>query len=102
MKGSFFEKTSKMDKSLARLIKEHSERIQIKKIRNEEEKLQLRPQKYSRAEVTTTSSTMPATKWATWKKWTNLLRGTTFQDRMRKKQKIQTEQSQVMETETAI
>lgn len=39
MKGSFFEKTSKMDKSLARLIKEHSERIQIKKIRNERGKI---------------------------------------------------------------
>ena len=39
MKGSFFEKTSKMDKSLARLIKENSERIQIKKIRNEKGKI---------------------------------------------------------------
>ena len=38
-KGSFFEKTSKIDKSLARLIQENSERIQIKKIRNKKGKI---------------------------------------------------------------
>ena len=46
-KGSFFEKTSKIDKSLARLIKENSEGIQIKKIRNKKGKIT--PQKYSRS-----------------------------------------------------
>ena len=41
-----FEKINKIDKSLARLIKRKRKRIQINKIRNEKEKLQLTQQKY--------------------------------------------------------
>ena len=45
-KNWFFEKTNKIDKPLARLIKKKRERTQINKIRNEKEKLQWTPQKY--------------------------------------------------------
>ena len=45
-KSWFFEKINKIDKPLARLIKEKRERAQFNKIRNEKEKLQSTPQKY--------------------------------------------------------
>ena len=45
-KSWFFEKINKVDKPLATLIKKKRERMQINKIRNEKEKLQLTLQKY--------------------------------------------------------
>ena len=45
-KSRFFEKINKIDKPLARLIKNKRERTHINKIRNEKEKLQRTPQKY--------------------------------------------------------
>ena len=42
----FFEKINKIGKPLTRLIKKKRDRIQINKIRNKEEKLQMIPQKY--------------------------------------------------------
>ena len=60
-KSWFFEKTNKIDKPLARLIKKQREKNQINKIRNEN------------GEITTDNTEiqrMPI-KWTTWKKWTN-------------------------------
>ena len=42
----FFEKISKIDKPLARLIKKKRERDQINTIRNEKKKLQLKTKKH--------------------------------------------------------
>ena len=64
----FFEKINKVDKPLARLIKEKRKKTQINRIRNEKEELAL--QKYKGSCVITTSNYMPI-KWTTWKKWTN-------------------------------
>ena len=45
-KGWFFEKTNKIDKPLARLIKKQREKNQINKISNEMERSQQTTQKY--------------------------------------------------------
>ena len=45
-KSCFFEKTNKIDKPLARLIKKKREKNQINKIRNEKERLQQTMKKY--------------------------------------------------------
>ena len=68
-KSWFFEKINKIDKLLARLIKEKRERAQINKIRNEKGKVTT-PQKYKGPKETIPSNSMPI-KWTTQKKWTN-------------------------------
>ena len=45
-KSWFFEKTNKIDKPLARVIKKEREKNQINKIRNEKERLKQTMQKY--------------------------------------------------------
>lgn len=87
MKGSFFEKTSKMDKSI-RLIKEHSERIQIKKIRNERGKITTETTEIQQGRSNYYKQ-LHANKMSNMEEVNKFQRGTTFQDRMRKKQKIQ-------------
>ena len=65
-KSWFLEKISKIDKPLARLIKEERERAHINKIRNEKKKkkLKLTPEKYKGLHKTTTGNNMPI-KWTT-------------------------------------
>ena len=69
-KSWFFEKINKIDKPLARFIKEKREKNQINKIRNE------------KREITTDSAEIQriirdfminymAIKWITWKNWTD-------------------------------
>ena len=58
-KSWFFEKTNKIDKPLARLIKQKRERMQINKIRNEKGKSKLTLHKYKRLEDTTTNNDIP-------------------------------------------
>ena len=60
-KSWFFEKINKIDKPLAKLIKNKREKNQINKIRNE------------KGEVTTDNEEIQRfiIKWITWKKWTD-------------------------------
>ena len=60
-RSGFFEKTTKIDKPLAKLIKNKREKNQINKIRNE------------KGEVTTDNEEIQRfiIKWITWKKWTD-------------------------------
>ena len=57
LKAGFFEKTNKIDKPLARVIKKKRERAQINKISSK--KLQLTPQKYKGLLQITISNYMP-------------------------------------------
>ena len=68
-KSCFFEKMTKIDKPLTRLIKKKREKNQINKIRNENGEIQT-TQKYKGSQETTISNYMTI-KWTTWKKWTN-------------------------------
>ena len=64
----FFEKISKIDKSLARLIKEKKrEKSNKKKLRMKKERLYLTMHKYKE----TIMSKYMAIKWTTWKKCTD-------------------------------
>ena len=74
-KSLFFEKTTKIDKPLARHIREKRERTQINKIRNKKGGFTTDTTEIQR----TTSNYIPI-KWTTSKKWTNPWKGTIFQD----------------------
>ena len=78
-KSQFFEKINKIDKPLARLIKEKREETQINKIRNEKREITIDTTEIQRIIETTTSNYIPI-KWTIWKKWTNSWKGTTFQN----------------------
>ena len=72
-KSWFFEKISKIDKPLARLIKTLIKKgriIKSTKLKMKMERSQQTTLKYKGSYETTTSSSMPI-KWTTWKKWTN-------------------------------
>ena len=68
-KSWFFEKINKIDKFLARLIKE-KRRIKPTKLEVKKKRLQQTMQKYKGLQETTMSNYM-AIKWKTWKKWTD-------------------------------
>ena len=69
-KSWFFEKISKIEKPLARLIKTKREKNQINKIRNEKGELTTDNAEYKGLKETIMSNYM-ARKWITWKKWTD-------------------------------
>ena len=70
-KSCFFQKVNKIDKPLARLIKEEKgRRIKSTKLEMKMEKSQQTTQKYKGSQETTISNYMTI-KWTTWKKWTN-------------------------------
>ena len=73
-KSWFFEKINKIDKNLARIIKEKREKNQINKIRNEKGEVN----RQCRNE--TTMNNYMAIKWITWKKWTDSQKSSIFQD----------------------
>ena len=77
-KCRFFEKINKIDKPLARLIKE-KRRIKSTKLEMKKERLQQTMQKYKGLKETIMSNYM-AIKWITWKKWTDSLKSSVFQD----------------------
>ena len=89
----FFEKINKIDKLLARLIKKKREKNHINRIRNENGEITTDNTEIQRIIETAMSSYM-TTKWATWRKWTNSQKSTTFQNWTSKKQKILTDPSQ--------
>ena len=62
-KSWFFEKRNKIDKPLARFIKNKREKNQINKIRNEKGELQKIIRDYYEQ--------LMAIKWKAWKKWTD-------------------------------
>ena len=78
-KSWLFEKINKIDKPLARLIKKKREQNQINKSRNEKERLQQTMQKYKGLQETIMNNYV-AIKWITWKKWTDSLKSSIFQD----------------------
>ena len=72
-KSWFFEKISKIDKTLARLIKEKKkkrEKNQINKIKNEKGEVTTDNAEIQRI-VETIMNNYMAIKWITWKKWTD-------------------------------
>ena len=82
----FFEKINKIDKPLARLIKEKKQKNQINKIRNENREITADKVEIQRIirdyyqqlyanKKTTISNYMP-----TWKKWTNFQKNIPFQN----------------------
>ena len=76
-KSWFFEKIKLINlKSDSRKKKRRSESINLEIKKN---KLQLTLKTYPGSYGTGKSNCMPI-KWKTWKKWTNSLKGTTFQD----------------------
>ena len=77
-KSQFFEKINKSDKPLARLIKK-KRIITSTKLEMKKERLQQTLQKYKRLEETIMKHYM-ATKWITWKKWTDSQKSSIFQD----------------------
>ena len=68
-KSCFFEKTNKIDKPLARLIKKKREKTQINRIRNEKGEAKTDTAETQRI-MRDYYNSMPI-KWTTWKKWTN-------------------------------
>ena len=70
MKSWFFEKINKMDKPLARLIKEKREKNQINKIRNEKGEVATDNAEIQRI-IRDCCKELMAIKWITWKKWTD-------------------------------
>ena len=69
-KSWFFEKINKIDKPLARLIKNKGRKIKSIKLEMKMERSQQTTQKYKGSEETTISNYMPI-KWTMWKKWMN-------------------------------
>ena len=69
-KSWFFEKISKIDKQLARLIKKKGRRIKSTKLELKMEKSDNKQHRNIKYHETTISNYMPI-KWTTWKKWTN-------------------------------
>ena len=69
-KSGFFEKINKIDKPLARLIKNKREKTQINRIRNEKGVVTTDTAEIQRTMRDTTSNSMPI-KWTTWKKRTS-------------------------------
>ena len=94
-KSWFWEEIKKIDKLLARLIKKKREKNQISKIRNEKGKVTtdnaevqriirlIKINKLKKKE--TIMNNNMAIKWITWKKWTDSLKSSIFQDWTRKK-----------------
>ena len=70
MKSWFFEKINKVDKPLARLIKEKGEKNQINKIRNERREVATDNAEIQRI-IRDCCEELMAIKWVTWKKWTD-------------------------------
>ena len=68
-KSWFFEKINKIDKPLARLIKNKREKNQINKIGNEKGKLQQTSR--NTKDYETILYNCMEIKWITWKKWTD-------------------------------
>ena len=69
-KSWFFEKKNKIDKPLARLIKEKRDKTQINRIRNEKGEVTTDTAEIQRIMRDYYKQYMPI-KWTTWKKWTN-------------------------------
>ena len=87
-KSWFFEKINKIDKYLARLIKEKKQRrIKSTKLEMKKERLQQMMTKYKGLQKTVMNNYM-AIKWITWKKLTDSQKSSIFQDQTRKKQKL--------------
>ena len=78
-KSWFFEKINKIDKPLARLIKEKREKHQINKIRNEKGEDTTDNAEIQRI-IETIINNCIAIKWITWKKWTDSYKSSIFQD----------------------
>ena len=78
-KGWFFRKKNKIDKPLARLIKEKREKNQINRIRNENGEITTDNIEIQRIITDYDQRYMPI-KWTTWKKWTNSQKIITFQN----------------------
>ena len=79
-KNWFFEKIKKIDKPLARLIKEKKKkkrRLKLTKLEMKKERLQQTIQKYKGLQETITKN-YKATKQITWKKWTNSQKSSIF------------------------
>ena len=66
----FFEKINKIDKPLARLIKNKREKNQINKIRNEKREVTTDNVEIQRI-IRYYQNNYMAIKWITWKKWTD-------------------------------
>ena len=79
----FFEKINKIDKPLARLIKE-KRRIKSTKLEMKKERVQQTVQKYKGLKEAIRNSYITI-KWKTWKKWTDSQKSSIFQDSTRKK-----------------
>ena len=69
-KSCFFEKINKINKPLARLIKEKREKNQINKIRNEKREVTTDNVEIQRI-IRYYQNNYMAIKWITWKKWMN-------------------------------
>ena len=69
-KSWFFEKTSKIDKPLARLIKKKREKNQINKTRNEKGEIITDNAEIQRI-IRDYYEQLYEIKWITWKKWTD-------------------------------
>ena len=67
-KSWFFEKINKIEKPLARLIKNKREKNQINKIRNEKGEVTIDNAEIQRIKETMMNNYM-AIKWIIWKKW---------------------------------
>ena len=78
-KSWFFEKINKIDKPLARLIKEKREKNQINKIRNEKREVTTDNVEIQRI-IRYYQNNYMAIKWITWKKWTDSQKNSIFRD----------------------
>ena len=83
-KSWFFEKINKIDKPFARLIKKEREKNQINKIRNEKEEVTTDNAEIQRI-IKTIMNNYIAIKWITWRKGTDSLKSSIFQDQSSKK-----------------
>ena len=78
-KSWFFEKINKIDKSLARFIKNKREKNQINKIRNEKGEVTTDNAEIKGLQETIMNNDM-AIKQITWKKWTDSQKSSIIQD----------------------
>ena len=78
-KSQFFEKISKNDKPLVRLIKKKGEKNQINKVRNEKREVTADNVEIQRI-ITDCYEQLYGNKMINWKKWTDSQKSSIFQD----------------------